>query len=477
MNYPDILLHIDGQWRPALAGATLPVTNPANGEVIGQLAKADKADLDAALAAAERGFQTWRRTPAFERYKTLRKAAELLRERAEGIARLMTLEQGKPLSEARAETLGAADTIDWLAEEGRRSYGRIIPARADGVEQKVIREPVGPVAAFTPWNFPINQVVRKLTAALATGCSIIVKAPEETPASPAELVRAFIDAGVPKGVIGLVYGDPGQISSYLIPHPVIRKVTFTGSTGVGKQLAALAGQHMKRVTMELGGHAPALVFADADLDEAAKLLAASKFRNAGQVCISPTRMLVERSVYDAFAERFVAHAKALKVGDGLAEGTQMGPLANDRRAPALRKLIDDAKAKGARELLATEVPKGPGYFFGPTVLGDMTPEMAAMNEEPFGPLALLMPFDTLEQALAEANRLPYGLASYAFTTSTRTAQALSDGIEAGMLTINHMGLGLPEVPFGGVQDSGYGSEGGTEAIEAYLNTKLVTQRG
>ncbi|PVZ19615.1 MULTISPECIES: NAD-dependent succinate-semialdehyde dehydrogenase [unclassified Pseudomonas] len=477
MNYPDILLHIDGQWRPALAGSTLPVVNPANGEVIGQLAKADQADLDAALAAAERGFQTWRRTPAFERYKTLRKAAVLLRERAEGIARLMTLEQGKPLAEARAETLGAADTIDWLAEEGRRSYGRIIPARAAGVEQKVIREPVGPVAAFTPWNFPINQVVRKLTAALATGCSIIVKAPEETPASPAELVRAFVDAGVPNGVIGLVYGDPGQISSYLIPHPVIRKVTFTGSTGVGKQLAALAGQHMKRVTMELGGHAPALVFADADLDEAAKLLVASKFRNAGQVCISPTRMLVERSVYEAFAERFVAHAKTLKVGDGLAEGTQMGPLANDRRAPALRKLIEDAKSKGATELLASDVPKGPGYFFGPTVLGNMTPDMAAMNEEPFGPLALLMPFDTLEQALAEANRLPYGLASYAFTTSTRTAQALSDGIEAGMLTINHMGLGLPEVPFGGVQDSGYGSEGGTEAIEAYLNTKLVTQRG
>lgn len=472
--YSDIQLHIDGKWQPGQSGETIGVINPATGQILGQLAKAGIADLDNALAAAERGFQVWRRTSAFERYNIMRKAAQLLRDRAERIARLMTLEQGKPLTESRMETLGAADTIDWLAEEARRTYGRIVPARAGGIEQRVLKEPVGPVAAFTPWNFPINQIVRKLSAALAAGCSIIVKAPEETPASPAELIRAFVDAGVPAGVIGLVYGDPAQISSYLIAHPTIRKVTFTGSTAVGKQLAALAGQHMKRVTMELGGHAPALVFADADLDAAAKLLAAAKFRNAGQVCIAPTRLLVQRSVYEPFIERFVAHAQAVALGDGLQAGTQMGPLANDRRAPALESMIEDALDEGATVLTGGKRLSGPGYFFSPTVLRDVTPRMRAMNEEPFGPLALVMPFDTLEDALAEANRLPYGLASFAFTKASRTAQTLSETIAAGMLTINHLGLGLPEVPFGGVQDSGYGSEGGTEAVDAYLNVKLVT---
>ncbi|MCF5715716.1 aldehyde dehydrogenase family protein, partial [Pseudomonas tremae] len=331
------------------------------------------------------------------------------------------------------------------------------------------------VAAFTPWNFPINQVVRKLSSALAAGCSIIVKAPEETPASPAELIRAFADAGVPAGVIGLVYGDPAEISGYLIPHPVIRKVTFTGSTPVGKQLAALAGKHMKRATMELGGHAPALVFDDADIDLAARVLATAKFRNAGQVCVSPTRILVQRKVLDAFTEKFVGLTREIKVGNGLEAGTTMGPVANDRRIPALIDLIKDAVGGGATLSVGGKAIEGAGYFFEPTVLSGLTPAMRIMNEEPFGPVALLVPFDTLEEAIAESNRVPFGLASYAFTTSMKTAQALSTHIEAGMLSINHQGIGLPEVPFGGIKDSGYGSEGGTEAIEAYLNTKLVTQ--
>ena len=281
---------------------------------VGYAVRADgRADLDEALEAAERGFAAWRKVSAYDRAKVMRKAADLLRSRADAIARLMTLEQGKPLPEARMETMAAADLIEWFAEEGRRAYGRVIPARAEGVYQLVIREPVGPVAAFTPWNFPINQVVRKLSAAVATGCSIIVKAPEETPASPAELVRAFLDAGVPGDVVSLVYGVPAEISNYLIPHPTIRKVTFTGSTPVGKQLAALAGQHMKRVTMELGGHAPAIVFDDADLDLAAKTLAGAKFRNAGQVCVSPTRFLVQEKLYEPFVEKFVAAAKGLKL--------------------------------------------------------------------------------------------------------------------------------------------------------------------
>ncbi|OHZ02802.1 NAD-dependent succinate-semialdehyde dehydrogenase [Salinicola sp. MIT1003] len=476
-SYSDVRLYIDGEWREGQDGRQIDVINPATGEVIGRVAHAATSDLDAALAAAERGFQTWRATSAFERYKIMRKAAELLRERADGIARLMTQEQGKPLAEARGETLAAADTIDWLAEEGRRTYGRIVPARAAGVEQRIVRQPVGPVAAFTPWNFPINQVVRKLSSALATGCSIIVKAPEETPASPAELIRAFADAGVPAGVIGLVYGVPSEISSYLIPHPTIRKVTFTGSTPVGKQLAAMAGEHMKLATMELGGHAPALVFDDADVEQAARLLVGSKFRNAGQVCVSPTRFLIQRGVFETFLERFVALAREIKVGNGLDPDVTMGPLANERRRPALEALIDDARSQGATVQLGGKGSDGPGYFFEPTVLTGLTPQMRAMNEEPFGPLALLVPFDDLEEALAEANRLPFGLAAYAFTASSKTAQALSDRLEAGMLTINHLGIALPELPFGGIKDSGYGSEGGSEALEAYLTTKLVTHMG
>jgi succinate-semialdehyde dehydrogenase/glutarate-semialdehyde dehydrogenase len=476
-SYSDVKLYIDGEWREGSDGRQIDVVNPATGEVIGRVAHATTADLDAALAATERGFQVWRATSAFERYKIMRKAAELLRERADGIARLMTQEQGKPLAEARGETLAAADTIDWLAEEGRRTYGRIVPARAAGVEQRVVRQPVGPVAAFTPWNFPINQVVRKLSSALATGCSIIVKAPEETPASPAELIRAFADAGVPAGVIGLVYGVPAEISSYLIPHPTIRKVTFTGSTPVGKQLAAMAGEHMKLATMELGGHAPALVFDDADVEQAARLLVGSKFRNAGQVCVSPTRFLIQRGVFETFLERFVALAREIKVGNGLDPDVTMGPLANERRRPALEALIDDARSQGATVQLGGKGSDGPGYFFEPTVLTGLTPQMRAMNEEPFGPLALLVPFDDLEEALAEANRLPFGLAAYAFTASSKTAQALSDRLEAGMLTINHLGIALPELPFGGIKDSGYGSEGGSEALEAYLTTKLVTHMG
>ncbi len=475
--YQDVLLHIDGQWRAATGGRTIPVLNPATEEVIGTVPHASQADMDEALAAAERGFATWRKVSAYERSKLMRKAADLLRERADKIAKLMTLEQGKPLPEARMEVLAGADVIDWFAEEARRAYGRVIPARGEGIYQLVVKEPVGPVAAFTPWNFPINQVVRKLSAALATGCSIIVKAPEETPASPAELIRCFLDVGLPKGVVGLLYGVPAEISSYLIPHPVIRKVTFTGSTPVGKHLAELAGKHMKRATMELGGHAPAIVFDDADVDVASKTLATSKFRNAGQVCVSPTRFLVQEKVFDQFVEKFTAYAKSVKVGNGLEEGVQMGPLANDRRIPAMEALIGDATQKGAELRAGGSRIGNKGYFFEPTVLTGLTREMRAMNEEPFGPLALMVPFRDFDEVVEEANRLPFGLAAYAFTKSAKTANAIASQVESGMMTINHLGLALPEVPFGGIKDSGYGSEGGSEAIEAYLNTKFVTQAG
>lgn len=476
-NYPNVQLHIAGEWRDAQGGKRIDVLNPANEEVVGTVAHASVADLDAALAAAERGFATWRKVSPYDRSKTMRKAADLLRSRADAIARLMTLEQGKPLAEAKMEIMAAGDIIEWFAEESRRTYGQIIPARAAGIYQLAIKEPIGPVAAFTPWNFPINQVVRKLSAALAAGCSIIVKAPEETPASPAELIKCFLDAGVPGDVIGLVYGVPSEISSYLIAHPTIKKVTFTGSTPVGKMLSAMAGQHMKRVTMELGGHAPAMIFDDADVEHAAKTLATAKFRNAGQVCVSPTRFLVQEKVYDQFVASFTAHAKTVKVGDGLAEGTTMGPMANERRVPQMETLIADARQKGAEITTGGNRIGNKGYFFEPTVIAGATLDMRAMNEEPFGPVALMRPFKTIDDVVTEANRLPFGLASYAFTTSGKTAQTLAAGVEVGMMTINHLGLALPEVPFGGVKDSGYGTEGGSEAIEAYLNTKFVSQFG
>jgi succinate-semialdehyde dehydrogenase/glutarate-semialdehyde dehydrogenase len=477
MTYPKVQLLIDGKWCDAASGKTLPVVNPATGETIGAFAHAEKADLDRALEAAKKGFDVWRKTGAFARYQMMRKAADLLRARADAIAPLMTMEQGKPLAEAKMEVLAGADVIDWFAEEGRRAYGRIIPARAPGIYQLAIKEPVGPVAAFTPWNFPINQIVRKLSAAVTTGCSIIVKAPEETPASPAELLRCFHDAGAPAGVVGLVFGVPAEISEYLIPSPVIRKVTFTGSTAVGKQLAALAGKHMKRVTMELGGHAPVIVFEDADVDAAAKLLAFGKFRNAGQVCVSPTRFLVQEKVYESFVGKFTEHAKALKVGNGMEQGTTMGSLANPRRTQALDAHVADAKKSGGKLRTGGSRIGNKGNFFEPTVVTEVPNSAKAMNEEPFGPLAVINPFKSFDDAVAEANRLPFGLASYAFTRSAKTANAIAAEVEVGMMTINHLGLALPEVPFGGVKDSGYGTEGGADAIEAYLNTKFVSQAG
>jgi succinate-semialdehyde dehydrogenase / glutarate-semialdehyde dehydrogenase len=474
MTYPNTQLFIDHQWRDAADGRTLTVLNPSTGAQIGHVAHAGQADLEAAVQAAERGFTTWRNMTPAERSKLMRKAAGLMRERAADIATSLTQEQGKPLAEAKAEVAAAADIIEWFAEEGFRVYGRVVPARGNlALRQMVLKDPVGPVAAFTPWNFPINQVVRKVAAALAAGCSMIVKAAEETPASPAALVRAFADAGLPPGVLGLVYGNPAEISSHLIAHPSIRKITFTGSTAVGKELASLAGRHMKRVTMELGGHAPVIVCDDADLDLAVRTSALAKFRNAGQVCISPTRFLVHRSVAAEFAAGLGQLADGLRVGDGLAEGTQMGPLANARRRKAMGELTDDALSRGARLVAGGEAGPGSGYFWRPTVLADVPRDARAFNEEPFGPLALVQPFDTLDGALAEANRLPYGLAGYAFTRSLKQADLLSRGVEVGMLWINTPALPSAEMPFGGLKESGYGSEGGPEALEAYLNTRSV----
>ena len=473
-SYTDTRLLIAGQWCDAASGKTLDVINPATGQPIGKVSHAGIADLDRALAAARRGFEDWRKVPANERAATMRKAAALVRERAADIGRLLTQEQGKPFAEARGEVLAAADIIEWFADEGRRVYGRIVPSRNLAAQQLVMKEPLGPVAAFTPWNFPVNQIVRKLGAALASGCSFLVKAPEETPASPAALLQAFVDAGVPAGTVGLVFGNPAEISSYLIAHPIIRKVTFTGSTPVGKQLAALAGAHMKRVTMELGGHAPVIVAADADVALAVKASGGAKFRNAGQVCISPTRFLVHNSLREEFAQALVQHAQSLKLGDGLAEGTTLGPLANPRRLTAMAHVLADARAKGAKVATGGQRVGSDGNFFAPTVLTDVPLDADVFNHEPFGPVAAIRGFETLEEAIAEANRLPYGLAGYAFTRSIKNAHLLAQQMEVGMLWINQPATPSPEMPFGGVKDSGYGSEGGPEAMEAYLVTKSVS---
>jgi succinate-semialdehyde dehydrogenase / glutarate-semialdehyde dehydrogenase len=475
--YDDVRLLIDGEWREAVGGERMPVLNPGTEKQIGWVSLARVADLDAALAAAARGFSVWRRAAPLERAKVLAGAARLLRERTDRIAGLLSQEQGKTLAEARGELGRVAEMCDWMSGETQRIYGRLIPARTAGVTQMVVKEPVGIVAAFTPWNFPVNQIVRKVASALAAGCSIIVKGAEETPASCAELVRTFVDAGAPPGSINLVFGVPAEISAYLVPHPLVRKISFTGSTAVGKQLASLAGQHMKLTTMELGGHAPTLVFADTDVDGAAKALVAAKFRNAGQICISPTRFLVERPAFDRFVDVFVETAKTIKVGLGLDPSSQMGPMANSRRVEAMQRLTADAVAKGAKLRLGGRRMQREGYFFEPTVFIDVPLDAALMNEEPFGPVAMINPFDDIESAIAEANRLPVGLAAYAYTGSAATAKIVAEKVESGMVSINHIGFGLPETPFGGMKESGYGSEGGTEAIEAYLQTRFVTVAG
>ena len=471
--YPDVALFIDGAWG-AGQGAPLPVLNPATGEAIGTVAHAKPADLDRALAAAQRGLAQWRHSTGFERARVLRRAAALLRERAERIAELMTLEQGKVIAEARQEVERGAETCDWMAGEAQRIEGRTIGARAGNISQAVLKQPIGVVAAFTPWNFPINQMVRKLTGALAAGCAIIVKGPEETPACCAELVRALADAGVVAGAMNLVYGTPAEISEYLIPQSAVRKVSFTGSTAVGKQLAALAGRHMKPVTMELGGHAPVLIFEDADIEAAARALCGNKFRCSGQSCINPTRFLIEQRVYERFIEAFVATARDLRVGDGLDPASTMGPVANVRRLQAMEALTADAVQQGARLRLGGHRIGERGYFFEPTVLSDVPLSARAMNEEPFGPIALMRSVNGLHEAIAEANRLAYGLAAYAFTRSAASARAVIEGVQSGMVSINHFGLGTPETPFGGVRDSGYGFEGGSEAIEAYLQPRFVS---
>jgi len=473
--YTELNLFIDGQWLNGKGRAGEDVINPATEKALAHLPHASAADLDAALAAAAKGFATWKATSAYDRSKLMRKAADLLRERADHVAKVMVQEQGKIYAEARGEVLVSADIIDWYAEEGRRTYGRIVPGRQRGVRQLVLREPVGLVAAFTPWNFPVLTPVRKIAGSLAAGCAIIIKASEETPGSCVELVKCFADAGLPAGVLNLVFGVPANVSEHLIGSDLIKKISFTGSIPVGKHLAGLAAKGMKRATMELGGHSPVVVFDDADLEKAADTIAGFKYRNAGQVCISPTRFYVQESSYKKFLARFTDYAKAVKLGDGLDKDTTMGPLANPRRLDAMEAIVTDAKARGGKVVTGGARHGNQGFFYEPTVITDMPDDSKIMTQEPFGPVAPIVPFKTFDEVVERANSLEYGLAAYAFTASEKTAAAIGDALQSGMVGVNSVGISTPETPFGGIKESGYGSEGGVEGLEAYLNVKFISQ--
>jgi succinate-semialdehyde dehydrogenase/glutarate-semialdehyde dehydrogenase len=469
-TYPELKLYIGGEWRTA-TGA--PVINPADESVLGTVPHASRTDLDDALAAAEDGFRLWSRTAPTKRAEIIMRSTQIIRERVEDMAVAMTLEQGKPIGQSRLEILRGCEIMEWDAQEGRRIYGRIIPSEP-GMRHSVLRQPIGVVAAFSPWNFPMSSPARKVGGALSAGCSIILKASEETPAGAVQLVQAFADAGLPAGVLNLVFGKPSDISEYLIPQPSVRLVTFTGSVPVGKHLAALAGAHMKPAIMELGGHSPVFVCDDVDPISTAAKSVVGKSRNAGQVCVSPTRFFVQDAIYDQFTRAFTEKAAAMKVGSGLDPTNDMGPLANDRRITAMEDLVADARAKGARVTTGGTRIGNRGYYFPLTVVADIPDDARAMREEPFGPLALLSRVRNLDEAIEKANSVPYGLAGYAFTNSAHSADMLAERVEVGNLSINHFVASSAETPFGGVKDSGFGREGGVEGLQCYTVVKNVS---
>lgn len=475
MAYPTPKMFIAGQWITAGDAGEMAVVNPATGAVLGHCPKASIAQLDAALKAADDAFAGWSRTSGAERHAILRRAADLLRERAADIARVITAEMGKPHAQGLGEILSACDTLDFLGEEAKRKGGRLIPVRGGQlIAQMVTHEPIGPAVLLTPWNFPVNLPAKKIGGALAAGCTAIFKPAENTPVSAQLLVECFVDAGVPAGVLNLVHGDPGPIAEHLIASPVTRKVSFTGSTAVGKQLGALAASHMKRFAPELGGHAPVIVSKHADLERAVAMCASTKFRNAGQVCVSPTRFLVAKEVYDRFVAEFAERASKLKVGDpGADETVDMGPLAHGRRIAAMEQVVADAGGNRGEVVTGGKALGGKGFFFPPTVIANPAADSRFMTEEPFGPIAGIVPFDTIEDAVRIANGLRYGLAAYAFSADLDEAHHLAGSLRAGMVGINQLIVSSPETPFGGIGDSGFGSEGGEEGYLAFTDTKLV----
>jgi succinate-semialdehyde dehydrogenase/glutarate-semialdehyde dehydrogenase len=473
--YPRLALLIDGEWSAASDGRTRAVIDPATEDIIGQLPEATPDDVQRALDAAQRAFKSWRRSAPEMRAAVLVKAAGLLRQRAEPIARTITLELGKPLAESFIEVERLAVVYEWHAAEAQRAYGRIVPA-APGVHNNVVREPVGVIAAFTPWNGPAASPGRKMTAAIAAGCTVIIKPAEETPGTAIALAACLMDAGLPKGVLNVVFGNPGAISEQLITSPIVRAFAFTGSVPIGRHLATLAAQHLKPAVMELGGHSPVIICADADPLKTAEFCARTKYRNAGQICMSPTRFYVHESIARAFTETFIATAKTIRVGSGFDPASEMGPLANARRRAAIEQLVEQAASVGAQVRTGGVRLGSKGYFFAPTVLTDLPDNADVMNQEPFGPLGLINSYRELDDAIDRANSTPYGLAGYAFTDSAAAASRIGAGLECGVVSINHFMAASHNAPFGGVKDSGYGREGGAECFEGYLHTKLVSHK-
>lgn len=466
-------LLIGDAWIGAPDRETIAVTNPATEEEICRVPVATASDISAALGAAEEAFGAWRDTLPIERSRVLRQAAQILRERLPEISLGLTMEQGKILAEARAEVASVADLFDWFAEEARRIYSRGVASQVPGLDLRVISEPVGPVAAFATWNFPALVPARKMAAAIAAGCTIVIKPAEETPNAAVALGRALRDAGLPPGVLNILFGNPDQISSALLGSPIIRKLSVTGSTGIGKVLARQAAETIMPGVYELGGHAPAIVFEDADIEKAVHVLAAAKFRNAGQVCLSPSRFLVHEGVHDVFVDRMVRLARALKVGNGQDEGHTMGSLTNSRRLAEVQAMVEDAVAKGAQLHCGGSRIGNIGYFFAPAVLTEVPDNALLMSVEPFGPIVPVQRFTSFDDVIAKANALPFGLASYVFTKSSATMSRAALRIEAGLVGINSCGVSHHESPLGGVKQSGHGREGGIEGLEAYLVKKLI----
>ncbi|MEI7949954.1 MAG: NAD-dependent succinate-semialdehyde dehydrogenase [Gammaproteobacteria bacterium] len=473
--YPELQLFIDGEWISKGDRKSELVLNPATGEVLGELPHATTADLDRALASSQKGFKAWSSMLPEKRGEILRKAADLLKQRGDQVTKVASMESGKVIAQSRIELHMATEVLEWYAEEGRRTYGRVLTQRQAGSRMLVMRQPIGPVAAFTPWNFPQGNPARKLGAALGAGCSCILKAAEDTPASAILMVKALQEAGVPDGAINLVYGVPGEVCPYILRSGVVRALTFTGSVPIGKELMKICAERMIRTTMELGGHAPVLVFDDVNLEHVLDLCVTAKYRNGGQVCVSPTRYYVHAALYRTFVEGFTARVNKMKIGNQLDESNNMGPLIHARRREAVDALIHDAVKHGATLNTGGEAIAGPGYFYKPTVLSDIPDSARIMNEEPFGPVACINSFTDFDEVIAKANRLPFGLAAFAFTDSGKRLKLLGEQLEAGMIGLNSFAISVPESPFGGIKESGHGSEEGTEGFDACLITKFISE--